>query len=121
MIIAYWIVAGLAAVVFLAAGLMKLARPKEALKTSGLAWVEDFPAPIVKLIGVAEVVGAIGLILPALTGISPLLSPIAATCLGILMIGAVVVHIRRKEAPWMQLGLAVLAFAAAILGFLTFV
>lgn len=119
MIIAYWIVAGLAAFVFLAAGIMKLARPKEALKSSGMAWVEDFSTPVVKLIGAAEVLGAIGLILPVLTGIAPIIAPIAATCLGVLMIGAVFVHLRRKENPGVQAGLAALALAAAVLGFLT--
>ena len=64
MLVAFWIVAGLLALVFLAVGLMKLARPKEALATSGLAWVEDFTTGPVKLIGAAEVLGALGLVLP---------------------------------------------------------
>jgi len=115
-VIAYWIVAGLAALVFLAAGLMKLAQPKEKLKAS-LPWTEDFSATAIKLIGLAEVLGAIGLIVPMLTGILPILSPIAGIALAVLMIGAAITHIRRKEPP-IPFALAVLAAAAAVLGFL---
>ncbi|HET7901849.1 MAG TPA: DoxX family protein, partial [Candidatus Nanopelagicales bacterium] len=49
------------------------------------------------LIGVLEVLGAIGLILPGITGIAPFLVPLAATGLALLMIGAIVVHARRGE------------------------
>ena len=66
-----WIVAGLLALVFLGAGLMKALRPKEALATSGLAWVEDFSPAMVKTIGGLEVLAAIGLILPAVLDIAP--------------------------------------------------
>jgi len=117
MVIAYYIVAGLAALFFLAVGAMKLLRPKPALKDAGLAWVDDFSPAAVKLIGLVELLGAFGLILPRLTGIAPVLSPIAAIGLVIVMIGAIVVHVRRKEAPGMQIGVAVLAAAAAVLGF----
>ncbi|HEY8591090.1 MAG TPA: DoxX family protein [Naasia sp.] len=117
MIIAYWIVAGIAALVFMAAGAMKLARPKEALAASGMAWTEDFTSPSVKLIGAAEVLGGIGLILPMLTGVAPILSPIAGAALAILMVGAAVTHIRRSEPP-IPFALVLLAAAAAILGFI---
>ncbi|MFW8744800.1 DoxX family protein [Mesorhizobium japonicum] len=117
MIIAYWIVAGVTALAFLAAGLLKLVRPKEALATSGLAWVEDFTSGPIKLIGVAEVLGAIGLILPIALGVAPILSPIAAICLAVLMVGATVVHIRRHEPP-IPIALVLLSIATAVLGFL---
>lgn len=121
MLIAYWIIAGLLAVAFLAAGLMKLTRPKEALASSGLAWVEDFTTGPVKLIGAAEVTGALGLVLPPLLGIAPLLSPIAAIALAALMTGAVVVHIRRKEQFVAPLVLGLISVVAAIVGFLALV
>jgi hypothetical protein len=117
MIIAFWIVAGLAALAFLGAGLMKLVRPRAALAQSGMGWVDDFGAGSVKLIAAAEVVGAIGLVVPALTGIAAVLSPIAVLALAVLMVGAVVVHVRRTETPVPPLVLAVLAVAAAVLGF----
>jgi hypothetical protein len=62
-----------------------------------MAWTEDFSAGAVKAIGAAELLGAIGLILPALLDIAPVLVPLAATGLALTMIGAVVVHIRRGE------------------------
>lgn len=117
MLIAFWIVAGLTALVFFAAGAMKIARPKEKLIESGMAWAEDFSQPVVRLIGAAEVLGALGIVLPMLTGIAPILSPIAAVCLAVLMTGATVVHIRRHEPP-VSLALFVLAAASAVLGFL---
>ena len=117
MIVAYWIVAGIAALVFIAAGAMKLARPKEALAASGMAWTEDFTSPSVKPIGLAEVLGGIGLILPMLTGVAPILSPIAGAALAILMIGAAITHIRRNEPP-IPIALVVIVAAAAVLGFI---
>jgi hypothetical protein len=117
MLIAFWIAGGLVALAFLAAGLLKLARPKEALAASGLAWTEDFGQPTVKVIGAAEVLGAIGIVLPALTGIAPVLSPIAASALALVMVGAIVVHVRRKENPAVNLVLLALALTTAVLGF----
>ncbi|PZQ90417.1 MAG: DoxX family protein [Leifsonia xyli] len=118
MLIAYWIVAGLTALAFLAAGGMKVARAKEQLVASGLAWAEDFALVQVKLIGAAEVLGALGLVLPMATGILPVLSPIAGICLAVIMVGAVVVHVRRHEPPAPAIVLALLAAASAVLGFL---
>lgn len=112
-----WIVQGLLALAFLGAGGMKLVRPKEALVTSGFGWASDFADSHVKLIGAAEVLGAIGLILPQLTGIAPVLTPIAALGLAIAMAGAVVVHVRRKEQFVAPLVLGVLALLVAIMRF----
>ncbi|MFT4284609.1 MAG: DoxX family protein [Protaetiibacter sp.] len=117
MLIAYWIVAGLTALAFLAAGGMKLARSKEQLAASGMAWTEDFSSVQIKLIAAAEVLGALGLVLPMATGVAPVLSPIAAVCLAVLMVGAAVVHLRRHEPP-IPLALVALSAASAVLGFL---
>src|SRR4051794_16723553 len=99
MTIAFWIVTGLAAVAFFGAGLLKLLRPIPALKNAGMGWVEDYSGTTVKLIALAEVVGAIGLVLPIATGIIPALSPIAGVALTVLMAGAIAVHVRRNESP----------------------
>lgn len=119
MIVGYWIIAGLLALVYLTTGAMKIARPKDTLASSGMAYVGDFSATQVKLIGVAELLGAIGLILPKLLGILPVLSPISAIGLVLLMIGAIGTHVRRHEQFIPPLVLALLAVAAAVLGFLT--
>jgi len=118
MTIVFWIVAGLTAFAFLGAGGMKLARPIPALREAGMGWVDDFSTPAVKLIALAEVIGAIGLIVPPLTGIAPVLSPIAGVCLAIIMAGAVVVHLRRKETAAPAIVLTILPIAAAVLGFI---
>ncbi|MEK6309849.1 MAG: DoxX family protein [Curtobacterium sp.] len=121
MLIAFWIFAGLTALAFLAAGLMKLVRPSDALASSGLTWVEDFTTGPVKLIGVAEVLGALGLVLPPLFHTAVIVSPISGIALAALMVGAIVTHIRRKESPIPPLVLGILSIVAAVLGFITLV
>lgn len=118
MLIAYWIIAGLTALVFVLFGLRKAVLPIPALKESGMHWVESYPPAAVRLIGVAEVVGAAGLILPMLTGIAPALSPIAAVCLAVLMLGAIATHVRLHESPVPAVVAAVFSAATAVLGFL---
>lgn len=112
-----WILQIVLAVAFLAAGAMKLARPRPALVGAGMGWVDDFSDGAVKGIGALEVIGAIGLVLPALTGIAPILTPIAALGLAAVMAGAVVVHVRRKEAYVPALVLGVLSLVLAVIGF----
>jgi len=118
MIIALWILNAVLALAFLAAGGMKVLRPQPALAASGLTWVDDFGGGNVKLIGIIEVVGAVGLILPLLLDIAPILTPIAAVGLAIAMIGGIVVHLRRKEGFVPTAVLGVLSIASAVLGFL---
>jgi uncharacterized membrane protein YphA (DoxX/SURF4 family) len=112
--VALWIIAGLLAAVFAAAGLMKLAQPKEKLVASGLGWAEDFSAGTVKAIGTAEVLAAVGLILPAVLDIVPVLVPLAALGLVLLMAGAILTHARRKENQMIVVNLVLLALAAAV-------
>jgi uncharacterized membrane protein YphA (DoxX/SURF4 family) len=109
--IALWVVAGLLALAFVGAGAMKLSQPKEKLQASGMGWTEDFSATGVKLIGTAEVLGAIGLILPPLVNIAPVLAPIAAVGLAVTMVGAAIVHVRRGESK--ALGAPVVLFLLA--------
>lgn len=96
MIIAVWIASGLLALANLAAGFLKLSRSKDALASSQ-PWTAGFSAPVIKLIGTAEVLAAIGLIMPPLTGILPILAPLAAVGLVILQLGAIVTHLRIGE------------------------
>jgi hypothetical protein len=119
MIVAYWIVAGLLAFVSLYAAGLKLFRSKEQLAgANGMAWTAGFSQGAIRLIAVAELLGAIGLIVPPLTGIAPILAPIAAVGLGALQIGATVTHARLGEKPIINLVLVALAAAAAVLGFI---
>jgi hypothetical protein len=92
-----WIAAGLLALAFLAAGGMKLAKPKADLAKSGMGWTDDFNAGQVKAIGGVEVLGSLGVILPGVLKVATVLVPLAATGLGLTMIGAAIEHLRRKE------------------------
>ena len=91
-----WIVQIVLGLAFILAGFMKSTQPREKL-TAQMTWVEDYSGQQVKLIGVVEILGGLGLILPAWTGIAPILTPIAATGLAIVMVLAALVHVRRKE------------------------
>lgn len=117
MTIALWIINIVLAVAFLAAGVMKLVRPPSALVRSGMAWAGDMPAAQVKAVGAVEVLGALGVVLPFVTRIAPVLSPLAATGLLLVMIGAIVVHLRRHENPLPPIVSGVIALAGAVLGF----
>lgn len=112
--VALWVIAGVLAAVFLAAGVTKLGQPKKRLADSGMAWVEDFSPGTVKLIAGLEVLGAIGLILPGLVGIAPVLVPLAATGLALTMAGAVVVHVRRRESQPIAINVVLLVLAALV-------
>ena len=97
--IALWIASGLLAAAYLAVGGMKLLTPKERLAANPSmgAITEEFSGPAIKSIGAVEVAGALGLILPWLTGIAPILTPAAAVGLVLLQVGAAVFHGRRRE------------------------
>jgi uncharacterized membrane protein YphA (DoxX/SURF4 family) len=109
-----WIIAGLLAAAFLAAGATKLTQPKEKLAAMNMAWTEDFSPGTIKLIGGLEVLAAIGLILPPVLGIAPVLVPLAALGLVGIMIGAAITHGRRGETPMIGVNLVLLALAAVV-------
>ncbi len=97
MLIAVWIVTALLALANLAAGGMKLFSPVAALRQR-LPWAEEVGTVPTRLIGLAEVLGAIGIILPVLLNIVPVLTPIAAVGVALIQAGAIVFHLRRGEA-----------------------
>jgi VIT1/CCC1 family predicted Fe2+/Mn2+ transporter len=112
---ALWIVAGLLAVAYLVGGTVKIIMPKEKLAAfPGGGWAEDFSAGAIKAIGALEVLGAVGLILPAAVGIAPVLVPLAAVGLALLMVGALITRYRRREAKAMMADLVYLALAAFV-------
>jgi hypothetical protein len=112
--IALWIIAGLLAVTILASGATKLSRPKVKLAAAGMGWVDDFSAGSIKAIGTLEVLAAVGLILPAALDIAPVLVPLAAVGLLLLMLGASITHLRRHEARGLVVTLVLLAVAAVV-------
>ncbi len=76
--------------------------------------VNDFSAGFVKALGALEILGAVGLILPALLDIAPILVPLAAVGLALIMVGAAIVTFRRQEFKHMLLNLTYLALAAFV-------
>jgi DoxX-like protein len=112
--IALWIVQGLLASFFAAGGVVKVVRPPKRLYDQGLTWVEDFSPFGVKAIGSLEIAAALGLVLPAVTGIAPVLVSLAAVGLALLMIGAAVVHVRRAELSFIAVNAALVAAAGVV-------
>jgi uncharacterized membrane protein YphA (DoxX/SURF4 family) len=110
--LALWIVAIVLAATFAGSGLMKLLVPKDKLVNSGQGWAQDYTPTNIRLIGFVELLGAAGLILPAVTHIAPILVPLAAIGLVLVMAGAAMVHARRKEA--MNIGVNAVLLALAV-------
>jgi hypothetical protein len=78
-----------------------------------MGWMRSVPEDRIKLLGLAEVLGAIGLVVPMAVGIAPILTRIAAVCLATLMGGAAATHTMRGESPGVATILAVLAMSVA--------
>jgi putative oxidoreductase len=97
--IVLWILQGVLAVGFAASGLMKLTQPVAVLAHNpNMAWTAAVPLALLRFIGASEVAGALGLILPAVTKIRPVLTPIAASGLALVMVLAGAFHLSRGEA-----------------------
>jgi uncharacterized membrane protein YphA (DoxX/SURF4 family) len=111
--VALWILQVVLAVVFAMAGVMKSTQPRQTLVAT-LSWTEDYSPATVRLVGLAELAAAFGLILPAATGIAPVLTPLAATGLVVLMVLAALTHVRRKETGAIALNAVLLVPAAVI-------
>lgn len=107
-----WTLQALLALAFIGSGGMKLATPAATLRENPqMGWANDFSPAAIKAIGSAEVLGGIGLIVPAATGILPILTPVAGTALALLMGGAVSTHLGRGESPLAPLLLGGLGLA----------
>lgn len=112
--IGLWIVQILLALAFLMAGAMKATQPLDRLAVR-MQWVKSMRPPrLVRVIGALEVLGAIGLILPAVTGILPWLTPVAAIGLVLTMIGAMILHVRRGEGAHIAPNVVLLLLAAFV-------
>jgi hypothetical protein len=109
--IAYWIAGGLLAVFYLYSGGLKVARTQDQLRPM-MGWVDTIPMPAVRAIGAIEILGALGLILPPLTGIAPGLALAAALGFVLLQIGATALHLSRGEARLIGLNIGALLLAA---------
>ncbi|MGW7276151.1 DoxX family protein [Streptomyces sp. NPDC054864] len=110
-----WIAAGLLAAVALAGGTTKTFVPKAKLATqSGGEWTQDSGAGFVKTLGVLELLAAVGLILPAVLGIAPVMVPVTAVCWVALMIGAMITHGRLGQSKLVAVNAVYLVLAVFI-------
>jgi uncharacterized membrane protein YphA (DoxX/SURF4 family) len=107
--IALWIVQVILGLAFILAGFLKAFQYEKA--KAGMPWVKDTSKGLVTFIGIAELLGGLGLILPYATGIVPALTPIAAAALGVIMILAAGFHGMRKENQAIGMNIVFLALA----------
>jgi len=108
-----WLLQIVLALVFLALGLLMLTRSRERLlRVAG--WVEDFPQWVVTTIGVLELLGAVGLVLPGVLGTAGVLVPVAALGLAVLLVGAITTHLLRGEQDEVGVPVALLIAAAVV-------
>lgn len=114
-----WILQFLLAIAFVAAGLMKITTPKERL-LDRMEWVRNVTPRGIKVVGVVEVLGGLGLVLPVLTGIAPFLTLLAALGLAVAMLLAIWTHIRLQEASQaMPAALLFVLLVITIIGLVT--
>jgi len=106
-----WVIQGLLTTVFAIAGFMKMAAPKSVLEEN-MGWVKDYSKTMVKVIGTCELMGAIGLVAPMSFNVLPILTPIAATGLAVVMILATRTHLIRKEYP--KIGITIFLFVVSV-------
>lgn len=112
--ISLWIVQGLLAAAFMASGLLKITKSRDQLIPQ-LPWLTVISAPVVRLIGAAELAGALGLILPGAFNVATVLTPLAATGLAVVMALAMGFHSRRKEAKGIAFNAALFVLAAVVM------
>jgi hypothetical protein len=108
--IAFWIVGGLLALFYAYSGGIKIVRSRDQLRPM-MAWIDDVPLPLTRTIGVLEVLGALGLVLPPLTDIAPGVAIAAAIGLVLVQVGALSLHLRRDEAKQTPLNVVLLVLA----------
>ena len=108
-----WIVQVLLGLMNVFVGFMKLTQPYEA-QTAMMAWVSAVPEPVIRFIGASELLGGLGLILPAATRIMPGLTPLAGLGIAVLQLLAAGFHVMRGEFQYLPVNLAMALLAAFV-------
>lgn len=111
--VVYWILAALLAALYLYAGGKKITQSRERLRPM-MGWVDQVPMPLVRILGVLEVLGAVGLVLPRVTGVAPWLSVAAAIGLALVQVGGIALHLSRGEARLIGFNIVLLVAAVAL-------
>jgi hypothetical protein len=111
--VALWVVQALLAAAYLIAGVMKSTQPLDRLGKQ-MPWVHHVPSELVRFIGIAEILGALGLILPLATGVLPWLTVAAAVGLILVQVLAAIFHAARNEVVSIPMNLVFLVLAAVV-------
>jgi putative oxidoreductase len=111
--ITLWIVQGLTAALMLMSAFMKIATPIPELSAKW-KWTGELPQQVVRMLGIVDLLGGIGIILPAILKIKPGLTPLAAVGVVLLMISATVFHISRGESSVIAFNIILMLFASFI-------
>ncbi|HEY9409990.1 MAG TPA: DoxX family protein [Jiangellaceae bacterium] len=110
-----WIAAGLLALVAVVSGFTKTLIPKEKLQQhEGAAWTRTVSPTFVKTLGLIELLAAIGLIVPPIVDVAPVMVPVTAVCWIVLMIGAMIAHGRLGQFKLVMVNLVYVALAVFI-------
>jgi uncharacterized membrane protein YphA (DoxX/SURF4 family) len=112
--IALWAVQILLAGAFGFAGVLKSTQPIDTLVQNGIGWAAEVPVALLRFIGIAELAGALGLVLPAATRIRPSLTPLAALGILTIMILAMAFHLSRGESEALPTNLILGGLAAFV-------
>jgi uncharacterized membrane protein YphA (DoxX/SURF4 family) len=113
--IVLWIAQGLLAAMYLMAGSMKAFQPAKVRENPQMIWAKDRPDGFIRFVGTAELLGALGLVLPLLTGILPWLTVLAATGLTLIQLLAIFTeHLPRKEYDVIPVNIVLLALAVLV-------
>ena len=109
-----WILQGLMAFVFMFSGINKAYFDEKTLVQKGQTGVEGLSKGLIKFIGISEIFGAIGLVLPMLLNKFTFLTTVSAICLGLIMIPAAIIHNKRKETKNVVLNISILLICILI-------
>ncbi|UYN91219.1 MAG: DoxX family protein [Anaerolineales bacterium] len=112
--IVLWVAQVLLAVAFLGAGYFHAFKADEAKGRPEMAWMQALKPGLRKFIGLAEMAGGLGVVLPMLTGVLPWLTPVAAALLAVVMALAIAFHVVRSEYPNLAVNAALLLLAAFV-------
>ena len=109
-----WVLQGLMTFVFMFSGINKTYFDEKTLVQKGQRGVEGLPKWFIKFIGVSEIFGALGLVVPMMLDKYNYLTPIAAICLGFIMIPAAFIHYKRKEMKNVAINFIILVICGVI-------
>lgn len=109
-----WIGQGLLAAIFIVSGVSKSTQSKERMVATGQTAAKIVPLPLMRTAGITELFGVVGVILPWLTGVARVLTPVSAVGFGLIMLLAASVHTRLREPRNVAANLAILAVAATV-------